>query len=445
MENITNDINRVNTDLLAKSLININENDLSLTEGEGMLDYIYLTYIEVWGYSFWYQDLSERDFRFQQLLNILDKIKMQEIELFNILFEMLDKFYEKEKIRKLYYKILEYKLTPNSFIYSIVGKNIKDEKNEIIINDNNNFDSLKKTEKNNFQRRTFKSENEINILGDNIHFNYYQECPECYKEIDIKIISKDYKKMKKDLLWAQCPLCLNYIKPQISVILGNNIFPGNKSINLPFTKKEFFTLYSPYELKNHIKYIIDKEQFHILNIDKLRNNFPNIFWNCIWYFHLYDLDYSIILPYEVNIYKKKESSNSIITPFILTKICPSAMKSNKEEENKNEIVINNIIGNNNINKFDKNKMIIHNNISLEYGKENNTNKKMLLRDILDSLELKRKQNNSSNISLNLDLYKYPSVDQIKTPTKNNINNHINTEETNEINEINISKFKATYK
>ena len=222
MENITNDINRVNTDLLAKSLININDNDSFLNEGEGMLDYIYLTYIEVWGYSFWYQDLSERDYRFEQLMAVLDKIKRQEIELFNILFEMLDKFHEKEKIRKLYYKILEYKLSPNSFIYSIVGKNIKNDQGNII----NNFYLGKKEEKNNFQRRTFKSENETCILGDNIHFIYFQECPECTKNIDIKMISKDYKKMKKELLWAQCPLCFNYIKPQISVILGNEIFPG---------------------------------------------------------------------------------------------------------------------------------------------------------------------------------------------------------------------------
>ena len=437
MENITNDINRVNTDLLAKSLIDKNETFSLSNEGEGMLDYIYLTYIEVWGYSFWYQDLSERDFRFRQLLEILDKIKRQEIELFNVLFEMLDKFHEKEKIRKLYYKILEYKLTPNSFIYSIVGKNIKNEKNEINFI-NNTFYFGKKEEKIYFQRRTFKSENEINILGDNIHFVYLQECPECGRKIDIKIISKDYKKMKKDLLWAQCPLCLNYIKPQISVILGNDTFPGKKINNLSLSKKEFFTLYSPYELKNHIKYIIDKDQFHLLNIDKLRNIFPNIFWNCIWYFHLYDLDYSIILPYEVNIYKKKASSNIIITPFIITKICPSFPGSNSisiEENNlnNNQIIINNNnLDNNTINKYDKNKLIIHNNISLEYKKENN-HKKISLIEILDSLELKKRESD-----INLNLYNRSSMGQFNTPTKKV---EINTEESYNIN-INMSKSTA---
>jgi hypothetical protein len=440
MENITNDINRVNTDVLAKSLINVNDNDSSLNEGEGMLDYIYLTYIEAWGYSFWYQDLSERDYRFEQLMEVLDKIKRQEIELFNILFEMLDKFHEKEKIKKLYYKILEYKLSPNSFIYSIVGKNIKNENQGNIIN---NFYLGKKEEKNNFQRRTFKSENETCILGDHIHFIYFQECPECTKKIDIKMISKDYKKMKKELLWAQCPLCFNYIKPQISVILGNEIFPGN---NFSLIKKEFFTLYSPYELKNNIKYIIDKEQFHLLNIDKLRNIYPNIFWNCIWYFHLYELDYSIILPYEVNIYKKKASSNTIITPFIITKICPYLRKSSsiieEGEHNNNDDNINNqneiIIKDNDNkenNKMYKNKLIIHNNISLELRKDNSYRKRIPISEILDSLQSKKIND------INLNLNKQISMDNFKTPNKNKIED-IDTDETN-TNKLNISK--TTYK
>ena len=433
MENITNDINRVNTDLLAKSLINNYDNDSFLNEGEGMLDYIYLTYIEVWGYSFWYQDLSERDYRFEQLMAVLDKIKRQEIELFNILFEMLDKFHEKEKIRKLYYKILEYKLSPNSFIYSIVGKNIKNDQGNII----NNFYLGKKEEKNNFQRRAFKSENETCILGDNIHFIYFQECPECTKNIDIKMISKDYKKMKKELLWAQCPLCFNYIKPQISVILGNEIFPGG---NFSLTKKEFFTLYSPYELKNNIKYIIDKEQFHLLNIDKLRNIYPNIFWNCIWYFQLYELDYSIILPYEVNIYKKKSSSNAIITPFIITKICPYPRKNNaiiEEKEhndddnninNQNEIVINDN------SKINKDKSIIHNNISFELRKENNIfRKKLSMSEVLDSLQSKK----INELNLNLNLTNHSSMDNFKTPNKSK-NKDIEDDETNKI-KLNISK------
>ena len=244
--------------------------------------------------------------------------------------------------------------------------------------------------------------------------------------------------MKRELLWAQCPLCLNDIKPQLSVILGNDIFPGDKNISL--TKTEIFTLYSPYELKNNIKDIVSNEQFHLLNIDKLRNTYTNIFWNCIWYFYLYNLDYSIILPYEVNLYKKKASSDNIITPFIITRISPYIRKNSLIEKNnninnnnnKNEIIINdnNIINNN---KNFNNKAIIHNNLSLEYIGGNSFNKKLSISDILDSIELKNKNDNDM-IRKN-----YSCKDKFKTPDKkNNNNNNINSDE-NDIDKIDISK------
>ena len=419
-DNIKNDLKRVNTDILAKSLINEGGNNMISNEGEGMLDYIYLTYIEVWGYSFWYQDLSERDYRFEQLLEVLDKIKGQEIELFNVLFEMLNKFREKEKIKKLYYKILEYKLTPNSFIYSIVGKSIKTNSEGFIT------DELflgKKEEKINFQRRTFKSENDLNILSDTIHFDNYQECQECSKKINLETICKDYKKMKKELLWAQCPLCLNYIKPQISVTIGNDIFPNMKNFSL--SKKELFILYSPYELKNSIKNIIDNEQFRLLNVDKLKIKFPNIFWNCIWYFNLYNLDYSIILPYEVNVYKKISKNNGINAPFIITKICPLIKDNNNDissietdNKNKNEIVINET-SKKMEKKFNKN-LIIHNNISFKYMKTKlKIQKRYSMSEFFDSIENKNKYKTPSKDNKDNQDIEKNEVNAFKTESKEN--------------------------
>ena len=98
------------------------------------MDYIYLTYLEEWGYSYYYQENLERYYRFEQMLDILNKIKHHEIEIINILFEALNKYQEKDKIIKLYDKILSYRITPNSFIYSIIGKltKIQDEDFEIM-------------------------------------------------------------------------------------------------------------------------------------------------------------------------------------------------------------------------------------------------------------------------------------------------------------------------
>ena len=443
IENIKNDINRVNTDLIAKSSIKSgNINSLS-NEEEVILDYIYLTYIEVWGYSFWYQDLSERDYRFKQLLEVLDKIKRQEIELYNVLFEILNKFHEKRKIRKLYNKILEYKLTPDSFIYSIVGKNLK--KNDINEDVNSYIFLGKKEEKSNFQRRTFKSTNDINIIGDNIYFDFFQECPECSRIINIKNICKNYKKMRKELLWAQCPLCFSNIKPQISVTLGNDIFPGTKNFSLQ--KKEYFTLYSPYELKNSIKKVINLEKFSLLNIDELKIKYPCIFWNCILYFHLYHLDYSIILPYEVNIYKKHSSRDGINTPFIITKICPlirdnegvfysKKNKENKEnKENKDNTEINKKIilnnDNNSCKRFKNKNIIIHNIFSFQILSKKNKKEKIPLGEFLDFLKAKKEGKRYSSFTF---------TNKFKTPDKNNNNEEKDNDKTNNENNFN-SAFK----
>jgi len=338
------DINRINTDLLA-----ISHNNGETVYEEGALDYIYLTYLEAWGYSYYYQENLERYYRFEQMLDILNKIKHHEIEIINILFEALNKFQEKDKIIKLYDKILTYKITPNSFIYSIIGKltKIQDEEFEIM------------NEKSYFLRRTFRSENEKYILGDNITFNYMQECPECNKLINLEKISNEYKKSRKGVLWAKCPLCGNYVLPKMSVSLGTFIS------NIPCFKEEKFTLHSPYNIKNALKDILDKQK--MLNIDSFKINFPNEFWSCIWYFSLHNLDYDIILPYEINIFKSKRKfslgTNLNYINSGISQNIKNYLDENKENIDKNKIMINEY---NNV-KY-KNKYVIQKNYSFFYMK-----------------------------------------------------------------------------
>ena len=433
---IISDINRINTDLLAKSHISSKE---MIENNEGMLDYIFLTYIEVWGYSYWYQDIIEREYRFEQMLEVLDKIKHHEIEIINVLFESLNKFQEKEKIIRLYDRILAYNITPNSFIYSIVGKIVQKriENQDFMI-------EIKNIDKNNFPRRTFRAEDETNILGDSISFNYIQNCPDCNKLIDIENISREHKKMKKDLYWAKCPFC-NYIKPQITVNFGNSI--SSKYSYFPCSKVETFTLCSPYELKNSLKDIIEKEKFHLLDIDKFKMKFPNLFWSCIWYFHLYNLDYNIILPYEVNIFKQKTNSNGINLHYINSKIYSNFKK------NYNDIIIQdeNINNNKKINLFVIQNIFsfvyINNTCYDYYGtfkkfKEDqfknplnhrrntfikkNINKKNTISGFLKSAEKKKLSNKK------IDNYKTPNIPTKKPKPIQNIN-------INEIDEIILEK------
>ena len=86
--------------------------------------------------------------------------------------------------------------------------------------------------------------------------------------------------MKKDIFWAKCPYC-HYIKPQMTVNFGNLI--SSKNAKFPCSKVEIFTLSSPYELKNSLKEIIEKEKFHLLDIDNFKRKCKSQFWSCILY------------------------------------------------------------------------------------------------------------------------------------------------------------------
>ncbi len=313
---LINDINRINTDILSKSYINNIDNE----EGE-MLNYIYLVYAEMWAYCYYYQVFSEKDYRFHQLIDILDKVFRHEIEIYNLLFDSLIKFHEDDKIMKLYERLLSYKITPNSTIYSLVGKIIDKQKKKPSQNkdenDNNkNYNDIEKIlmtssisskDKSgiNLQRRTFRDETEKNILGDYVCFNTSQLCPECLKIIDIETISMDHKNMKKDALWAKCPYCNKYILPHFSVQLGSSLNAENSEESFKVTR---FILHSPYELKVKLRETIYKDKCQFLEVEKFKMNYPSLFWSLIWYFKLNKIDYEFMLPYETNIFKSKSNN-----------------------------------------------------------------------------------------------------------------------------------------
>ena len=389
---LINDINRINTDILSKSYLSTIEGE----EGE-MLNYIFLAYIEIWGFCYYYQAFSEKDYRFSQLIEILDRVYHHEIEIFNLLFESLVKFHEEDKILKLYERLLSYKITPNSSIYSLVGKIIDTQKKKTKDTEKNkNYNDIEKIlmatsmsskEKSELklQRRTFRDETERKILGDLVSFNTSQLCPECLKVIDIEALSIAHKNMKKDALWAKCPLCNKYILPQFSVTLGSNVNLKSDDESVKLTR---FPLHSPYELKVKLKETIDKDGCQFLEVEKFKMKYPSLFWSCIWFFKLNKIDYEIMLPYEANIFKSKgNNTNNFINNNIYSKIIKNKNLDIKENQNK----IKNIYP-----KCKKYENIIIQNVSSffyiknKFRKYYHTNKKENIDDKKTNLMLRRK-------------------------------------------------------
>ena len=376
-DTIFSDFERVNTDILSKSLINSsNGMNKNITFELEMKNYIYLSYIELWAYSYWYLDSIEKEEKFNEMLCILSKVSFHETELFDLLFESLNKFKEKNKILKLYDFFLTYQIPPSSYIYKTVGSYLpKNNKNSlpysnistININNSNNNTSFKNRH---FQKKTFHSSNEGKCLGDKIVFYTKQKCPECGQDIDIKEISLNFKNIKKDVFWANCPICEKNIIPKLGVNLGNEIINKdiyrdniyNENISSNYTK---FILHSPYELKTNLKKIKKKDGFKMFQVEYFKQEYPSLFWSCIWYFKLYKINYDLILPYEWSISKELFNQEEYIPTNIDSKININNSKNNLDINDTK-----NLNKNKKLKKLKKNKkyindnLIIHSTISL---------------------------------------------------------------------------------
>ena len=321
-QNFNDELDIINDDIISKSHLA----DVSIRLDD-MKKYIYLCWIQLWALTFWYCEEKEKNYRFQELIKIIEQSSCYEMEIFNLLFEVLSKYGRDTMVLKLYDVLLKKKLNPSFKVHNIVMKIMEGKKMEGNFAENlkkiiANEEKIKYT-KNNFSRRTFRSKCFPNILTENIKFFAIDSCIMCQKDINLELISKNLKDMKRDLNWTVCPKCGESILPKLTVQFGEEI---NKSGEM---KKntciiENIVLFSPYILKNNYNTFFKKNEMKI-DVDKFMMNYSTIFWDSLWYFKLNNLEYDFMQPYfyrleEMKPYKEfeislediNENSNNII-------------------------------------------------------------------------------------------------------------------------------------
>jgi hypothetical protein len=293
-QNFNEELDIINDDIISKSHLA----DVSIRLDD-MKKYIYLCWIQLWALTFWYNQENEKKYRFQELIKIIEKSSCYEMEIFNLLFEVLSKYGKDTMVLKLYDVLLKKKLNPSFKVHNIVMKIMEGKKME-----GNFAENLKKIiekedkiiyTKNNFNRRTFRSKYFSNILTENIKFYAFDSCIMCQKDINLELISKNLKEMKRDLNWTVCPGCGENILPKLTVQFGEEI---NKSGDM---KKntciiENIVLFSPYILKNNYNTFFKKNEMKI-DVEKFMMNYSTIFWDSLWYFKLNNLEYDFMQPY----------------------------------------------------------------------------------------------------------------------------------------------------
>ena len=374
------EIETVNTQCISKSSIgqNINQN-------LEMRNYIYLTWLEIWAYTFHYSEKIEREYRFNQMLDMLDKVIHHEINILNLLFETLNEEREQIMIFKLYQKLLQLKINPNTVIYNIISNILDKDKIKETIEENKNNPNAKSLKfeidskiKSNFKERTFLSKSDKLLVSSKLKFDVIFPCVEeedCQEKINLFKVCQNYEKIHNDIEWVPCAKG-HYNLPKIKVKFGFELYPSlqekklKKNLSTCITNE--IVLHSPYNLKINIYDVANKYYNNKLKLESFKNEFNPLFWDFIWYCNIHNLDYSIILPYlnrieQLNEIRYTEPNKEILQISFNNKLYKRNenviydIRSNKSSSIKEDSKKGNII------KIFK-LLVIKKEISIQFGK-----------------------------------------------------------------------------
>ena len=273
-----------------------------------MQNNLYLTWLEIWSYTFWYLEKDEREFRFDQALDMLDKVIHHETNIFNLMFDVLNQQNESEMIIKLYQKMLLLKLNPTTNIYNIISNILDSDQIKQILDKmktDGNIISPKFNKVHNtiFKTRTFLNfEDKPSLVNEKLKFESIFSCIDCMAEINLYKLCKNFEGIKNDVLWAPCEKG-HYNLPKLKINFGTEFFPFNvlKSPNNSTSTISDIVLHSPYNLKINIKNAMKNKYGTKLDVNKFKSDFCALFWNFVWYCKVYGLDSSILLPYSERI------------------------------------------------------------------------------------------------------------------------------------------------
>ena len=331
--NLNENIISINEDIILKSHlggVQMRQND--------MINYINLCWMQMWGMTFWYCDEKEKNYRFQELLKVIKKTSNHEMEIFNLLFETLSVNGTDYMILKLYDILIKLRLNPSLKVHNIAMKILDRVKGGG--NFNENLQRAIKSEEgkiynnNNFRKRTLKSKYFKNILTEDILFYAFDACMgmDCQNEINLLSVSQDYKEMARDLIWAKCPKCNEYMLPKLTVQFGKEV-NKNGVLKYSTSKYDCVVLFSPLSLKENYNNSLLKDYGIKLDVEELLEKYNTTFWNTLWYFKLNHLDYDFMLPYEHNMDDITFNKNLDITTSEIYKMNLDSNQKNKINEN----------------------------------------------------------------------------------------------------------------
>lgn len=306
---------------LKLSVDNVNSRMVALsgfqTQKNTMENYIHLSWMLIWALSFSYiKDQKEREYRFEQLLNVVDKVQSHQMEVYEIIFKVFLKTNQENFLLVLYKKILK-RLNVSWEMFHTVSNILEKEQkqqhmNKVVknttINQNQHYDVK------NFRQRILRDNDEYNVLSEDIIFYAYDYCIECNCPINLLEISKDLKNIPDKEMWIKCPECGDDNLLKLNFAFGHELFDASAKEKTRI--KDEIALYSPKMLEEKLLTLAESiykngkdEEFPISEF-KMRYKF--LFWNALWYFRIAKLDFSLMLPYDNHAINKYINHDNLI-------------------------------------------------------------------------------------------------------------------------------------
>ena len=403
--NFLEKIESINTDIISKSAFGQNSN-----RSVEMINYLYLTWLEIWAFTFSYIDEKERQYRFNQLIDVLNKVFHHDMDILNLIFDTLHRNSQNEMILKLYQKLIILKITPTFFICNIVSSTIDKEQlrelnnnlqiasNKLIVDSNIKYKNCKKVKS---LRRTFSSVEDNLEINKTLKIYSNFSCIKCKEKINLANVCKNFTDIKNDILWIMCK-CGQYNLPKITIKYGKELLRDNV---YKTSYSDEIILYLPINLKNNIKNTIMENFGTDLNVSEFRSQYKPLFWNFFWYCKIHQLDYEILLPYlndvnELRNIKYKSRAKEIFEVVYEDKYYEENMKQiDKYSKNIYERFINKTIKKKtifkNLNEIKeiKLKYIPGNEIEEEY---NELNKEVINNEEENENKINEEENNIEN-------------------------------------------------
>ena len=342
--------------------------DFSKGKSGEILNDIYISYLILFSLSLSYMDKEERKPRFNNLLQILPKIMNHDMEVLELLFNTLIKFGEEDLAVQLYMTLNEMHINLTWSIFLILSKILHKRQNLTNLKDlkfsrssslklNRNFQSNRIGE-NKFRKRSIKLPGiDDNILGEEIFFDVFGTCLNCKNSINLQKICEELlpKDLDKNNNRFKCK-CGDWNLQKLNFKIGTELY--NKNITTNHSSfKEGIILYSPTNLKKKLLNILSSLNSNKFDVDNFRMNYPEEFWNSVWYFKLKEIDISFMLPYINLVYVYKYGNENNINNYV-------KFTMEEQRDGKPFKMINNEINNPNITTRKLKQKVIKYNIDI---------------------------------------------------------------------------------